>query len=84
MRCFATERRGLSGSEDGDCSERGRRGRHGERTGHGRKPIRLLRQDDRMPVMVRCYEFSDVPIVNSVTMGRKPSAKRPEEHQQEA
>jgi ribosomal protein L15 len=54
-------------------------GRKGQRAEHGRDLVRLIGQDDRMPVMVGRYELDDVGVIRPVTVGRKPGAHRSEE-----
>ncbi len=70
--------------EDRERYEGRRGGRHGERAGHRRDPVRLIRQDDPMPVMVGRDEFGEVTVIYPVTVGRKPGAQRRQEDQQDA
>ena len=84
MRCVSLERRDLNGGENRDGYEHRRRGRHSERAGHRRDPVRLIRQDDRMPMMIRRDELDDATIIRPVTMGRKARTQGPEDEQQEA
>ncbi len=84
MRCVALERRDLNLGENGERHERRRGGRHGERAGHCWDPIRLIRQDDTVIVMVGRDELDEVTVIYPMTVGRKPRAQRPEEEQQEA
>ena len=84
MRCVALERRDLNGCEDRDRHERCRGGRHGERARYRWDPVGLIRQDDRMPMMIRRDELEVASVIHLVTMGRKASAQRPEDDQQEA
>ncbi len=84
MRCVSLERRDLNGGENRDGYERRRCGRHSERAGHRWDPVRLIRQDDRMPMMIRRDELDVASVIHLVTMGRKASAQRPKDDQQEA
>ena len=80
----AAERRVLYCGEGRGIGKPHGHGRKGQRAEHGRDLVRLIRQDDRMPVMFGRYELDEVGVIHPVTVGRKPGAHRSEDKQQEA
>ncbi len=84
MGSVALERWNSNGGESRDGFERRRRGRHGERAWHRWDPVRLIRQEDRMAVMIGRDQLDVASVIHPVTVGRKARAQRPEDEQQEA
>lgn len=79
MRSVALERWNLSGGERRDGFQRSRRCRHRERAWRGRDPVRPVRQEDPMPVMVGRDQLDEAGVIHPVTVGWKARAQRPEE-----
>jgi ribosomal protein L15 len=80
----AAERRDLYGGEDRGIGKPRGHGWKGQHASQGRDLFRLVRQDDRMPVMIRRYELDEVGVIRPVTVGRKPRAQHSQEKQQKA
>ena len=79
------ERRDLDGGDGRKVNTpRRRRRQHGQRAGRRRDLVRLIRQDDRMPMMIGGHELDEVSLIRPVTVGRQSSAQRSEDKQQEA
>ena len=84
MRGIALERWNLNRGENGDGYERRHCGRDGERAWRGWDPVRRIRQDDPMPMMIGRDQLDKTSVIHPVTVGWKARAQRPEDDQQEA
>ena len=82
-RCVEVDRRHLNASKSRYDFERRRRGGNSESARHRWDAVGLIRQNDRVPVMIRGDELGGVTVVHPVAVGRQARAEHPEKEHQE-